>query len=261
MADTDVLRGAWSRRHLILALTYRSFQIRYRQSLVGVMWAFIPLIGTLVVGTLVFGKIAKVHTGGLPYPLFALSALVPWSFFSSAVSSGVTVIAGNNMVANIAFPRAVLPFFQVGTSLMDLGVSVIVYFGYLAITLTFLPATALWFFPLMLLELVLISGLILLGSAMNAFARDIRILMGSVMPLWLLLTPVLYGLSSVPKNLLWLYALNPMTGITIAFRNVLGFGKPPAFLLLIPSVVISFVLLAWGTWYFGATQERFSDVV
>jgi lipopolysaccharide transport system permease protein len=261
MSDQPVLRGAWSRRHLILALTYRSFQVRYRQSMIGVVWAFVPLVGTLIVANLVFNKIAKVNTGGLPYALFALSALLPWSFFSSAVTSGVGSIAGSGMVTKLAFPRATLPFFQVGTSLMNLAVSIVVFLVYLLVTLTPLHLTALWFFPLFALELVLITGIILLGSAMNAFARDVNIILGSLMPLWLLLTPVLYGIQSVPEDLRWIYALNPMTGIIVSFRNVLGRGLPPDFGLLIPTVIESLLLLAWGVWYFGATQDRFSDVV
>jgi lipopolysaccharide transport system permease protein len=264
MSDPRVLRGAWSRRHLVLALTYRSFQVRYRQSMIGIVWAFIPLVGTLFVADLVFSKIAGVGTGGLKYPLFALSALLPWSFFSGAVTSGVGSIAGSGMVTKLAFPRATLPFFQVGTALMNLVVSIVVFLGYMLITLTPLHLTALWFFPLFALELVLISGIILLGSAMNAFARDVNIILGSVMPLWLLLTPILYDpdKQEAPlKGLHWIYTINPMTGLVLSFRNVLGYGKAPAFGQLIPTVIESFVLLAWGVWYFGATQDRFSDVV
>ena len=261
MSDARVLRGAWSRRHLIFALTYRSFQVRYRQSMVGVIWAFIPLIGTLFVANIVFHKIANVNTGGLPYVLFALSGLLPWSFFASATGSGVTSISGSGMVAKLAFPRSTLPFFQVGTSLMNLIVSVVVFLVYMLVTQTPLHLTALWFFPLFALELVLIAGIILLGSAMNAFMRDVGIIFGAFMPLWLLLTPVLYSLNAVPENLRWIYELNPMTGLIVSFRAVLGYGHAPDFALLIPTVVESTLLLIWGVWYFGAVQDRFSDVV
>jgi lipopolysaccharide transport system permease protein len=229
--------------------------------MVGIVWAFIPLIGTLIVAGIVFNRIAHVKTQGLPYALFALSGLVPWSFFSGSVTSGVGSIAGSGMVAKLAFPRSTMPFFQVGTSLMNLLVSLVVFLAYMLLTLTPLHLAALWAFPLFGLELVLISGIILLGSAMNAFARDVNMILGALMPLWLLLTPILYGIESVPQNLRWIYALNPMTGIIVSFRNVLGHGRAPAFTLLIPTVIESAILLAWGIWYFGATQDRFSDVV
>jgi lipopolysaccharide transport system permease protein len=257
-----VLSQVWSRRSLLAALTYRQYQLRYRQSVVGFVWAIIPLLATLIAATVVFHGVAKVNTGNVPYPLFLLASLVPWTFFSSSIGQGVPSIVGSSsMISKLAFPRAVIPFTQVGLALIDLGVSIVIFLVYLLATGRMLPPTAVWFFPLLLIEMVLVLGITMLGSAMNVFARDIKLAVPAALQFWLLLTPVMYPLSRVPASLRPLFILNPMTGLAVAFRNVLIHGIAPNFPLLIPAVVGAVFLFAAGTWYFRSTETRFADVV
>jgi homopolymeric O-antigen transport system permease protein len=252
----------WDHRGLVLMIARRQFQLRYRQSAVGVIWAVAPTIGTLFAATLVFDRVVKVDTGSVPYSLFALSALAPWTFFANSLTAGVPSVANaQTMITRMLFPRASLPIATVGTSLIDLAASTGVFLVFLLLTRTPLPATAVWFPALVGVELALITGVVLLGSALNVFARDIKLMVPTATQLWLLLTPVMYPLDSVPERIRPLFLLNPMTGIVESFRMVLVYGRPPDPALLAPSIIEAGVFFAAGLWYFGATQRRFADVI
>ena len=256
------MRRFWSYRHLILSMTNRQFQIRYRQSSIGLIWAIVPPLATVLAATLVFHRVAKVDTGDIPYPLFAFSALAPWTFFANGLSFGVpSVVVSQQMVSRLPFPKVALPVSAVGTLLVDLAIASGTFVVFAYVTGAGLPITAIWYPALVTVEIVLVLGLVLLGSALNVFVRDIRLAVPFLVQLWLFLTPVLYPLSSVPADLRPLYLLNPMTGLVVSFRNVLVEGKPPAGYLLITSVIGALVLLVVGTWYFYSTERRFADVI
>jgi ABC-type polysaccharide/polyol phosphate export permease len=165
------------------------------------------------------------------------------------------------MVQRLPFPRAVLPLSVLGTALIDLFVALLAFVVYAYITGAGLPITALWFPPLLLIEIVLAIGVTMLGSALNVFARDIRLAVPLIVQLWLFLTPVMYPLSTVPASLRTWYLVNPMTGLVEAFRDVLIYGNAPAMADLIPSLIGAVVLLVIGTWYFTTTEPRFADVI
>jgi len=257
-----VIRELWTHRGLTLMIARRDFQLRYRQSAVGVIWAIAPTIGTLFAATLVFDRVVQVDTGSVPYSLFALSALAPWTFFANSLTAGIPSVAQAQMlITRMSFPRASLPIANVGTSLIDLAASTAVFLVFLLLTGTSLPVTAAWFPVLVGIEFALITGLVLLGSALNVFARDIKLVVPTLTQLWLLLTPVMYPLDSVPENIRPLYLLNPMTGIVESFRGTLIYGRPPDPALLAPTILEAGVLLIAGLWYFGATERRFADVI
>jgi len=256
------MQSLWSYRHLILSLANRQFQIRYRQSLIGLLWAIVPPLATVFTATLVFDKVARINTGDIPYPLFAFSALAPWTFFANGLSFGVpSVVVSQQMVSRIPFPKVALPVSAVGTLLVDLAISSATFIVFAYVTGAGLPITAIWYPVLVTVEIVLVVGLVLLGSALDVFVRDIRLAVPFLVQLWLLLTPVMYPLSSVPADLRPLYLLNPMTGLVVSFRNVLVAGRPPAGDLLITSVIGALVALVVGTWYFLSTERRFADVI
>jgi lipopolysaccharide transport system permease protein len=254
----------WRYRELVLSLIRRQYQLRYRQSLVGFSWAIIPPLASLFVATVVFHEIIGVQSGkpGVPYTLFTLAALTPWTFFSSSVTAGVPSIVGSiQMVTRLPFPRAAIPFSMIGTSMIDLGISLIGFALFAVITGAGLPITALWLPLILMIELVLVVGVVLLGSAVNVFARDIRIAIPLLMQLWLFLTPVMYPLESVSGGLRTLYLLNPMTGLVEVFRQILAYGEAPSLNLLLPAAIGALVILVIGTWYFSVTEERFADVI
>ncbi len=240
----------------------RQFQLRYRQSFVGVVWAIVPTLATLAASTLVFHRVAGVSSGNTPYALNTLSALVPWSFFAASLTLAVpSVVAAQPLVTRLAFPRSAIPLATIGTSLIDLGITTAVFLVSLLLTRTPLPLTAVWAPVLMVIEVALVTGVVLFFSALNVFARDIKILVPLATQLWLLVTPVMYPLDAVPPNLRDLYLLNPMTGLVESFRGALIYGTPPQIELLLPSMTGAILFLILGTWYFGATERRFADVI
>lgn len=252
----------WRRRTLVLSFVRRQYQLRYRQSFAGFAWAIVPPLASLLVATVVFHEVIGVDTGPVSYPLFALAGLAPWSFFSGTLSSGIPSVAmQQTMVTRLAFPRAAIPLSVVGTGLLDLGITSVLFLAFAIVTGAGLPVTALLAPPLLLLEIIFVTGVVLFGSALNVFARDIRLAVPLVVQLWLYLTPVMYPLSTVPDRLRPLYLANPMTGLIESFRRVLIEGNAPDPSVLGPSIVGAFLALAIGAWYFAMTEARFADVI
>jgi lipopolysaccharide transport system permease protein len=261
--DLPLYRELWKYRSLMTSLVRRQYQLRYRQSLAGFGWAVLPPIASLMVATLVFHRVLDVNAPrGTPYALFTLAGLAPWTFFANAVSNGVPSVVGTiQLVTRLWFPRAVLPLSMIGTALIDLALTAGVFIVYAYATGFHLPPTALLFPVLLLIEFVLATGVTLLGAALNAFARDIRLAVPIVMQLWLFITPVMYPLASVPQSLRPFFLANPMTGIIQNFRLILIDGRGLSLHLLTPSIIGSVALLVLGTWYFSVTENRFADVV
>ena len=252
----------YSYRHLILSLVLREYQVRYRQSFIGVAWAvFLPL-ATLGAGSLVFKEIAGVQTEGGSYEVATLAALVPWTFLATAVSLGVgSVVTQRTLVTKLAFPRQVLPLGMVGVSLLDLCISAMIFVGLAYLMGDGLHSSVVWVPVLLAIELTLVIGLVLLGSAANVFARDFRLAIPLLLQLWLLLTPVLYPLTAVPRELRPWYLANPMTGVVDSFRRVLVTGQAPEWNMLAIAIAGAAISAALGGWYFGATEKRFADVI
>jgi lipopolysaccharide transport system permease protein len=253
----------WASRPLLLTLVRRQYQLRYRQSFAGIGWAIVPPLATLAVATLVFDQVAGVDTGKVPYVMFALAALVPWTFFSTSLTFGITSVVNEKfIVTRLAFPRAVLPLSMIGTALIDLFAAILVFLVFVLFTGIGLPITALWFPVLIMIELVLVTGVVLLASAMNVFARDVRQAVPVVTQLWLFVTPVMYPLSKVPEQYRGLMEwLNPMAGVVETSRLILLEGKAPNIELLIPALVGAAAMLILGGWYFGSTEQRFADAI
>jgi lipopolysaccharide transport system permease protein len=194
--------------------------------------------------------------------LFVLAGLAPWSFFAGALSAGIPSVAmQQTMVTRLAFPRAAIPLSIIGIGLIDLGITMTMFVGFAVISGAGLPLTALLAPFLLAIEVVLAAGVVLFGSALNVFARDIRLAIPLIVQLWLYLTPVMYPLDTVSENLRPLFLLNPMTGLIESFRAVLIEGVVPDMTVLLPSVIGAVVAAVVGTWYFSSTEPRFADVI
>jgi lipopolysaccharide transport system permease protein len=254
-------RNLWRHKSLVAVLIHRQFQLRYRQSLVGVSWAIIPPLAALGAASLVFHGVMGVETEA-PYALVAMAALAPWSFFANSLSLGIPVVQqSQQMLTRLAFPRAALPISMVGISFVDLAVATGIFVVFSYVVGDGLPATTIWFPVPLAIQVMLVVGLVLLGSALNVFARDVRLAVPLAVQLWLFLTPVLYPLDAVPVSLRKWYLANPMTGIVETFRDILVLGRAPNPDLLVPAIIGAVAVLTLGSWYFGATQRRFADVV
>jgi lipopolysaccharide transport system permease protein len=256
-----MLRRVWSYRALLFSLIRRQYHLRYRQSFAGVAWALVPPLATLAAAKLVFDGVLGVNTD-VPYVLFALSGLAPWTFFANSMILGVpSVVNGWLLVSRLPFPRAILPLSNVGISLLDLAIagSTFVVFAY--VLGAGIPGTVLWVPLLVLVEIVLIVGVLLLASALNVFARDVGLAVPLFVQVWFFLTPVVYPIDNVPEGLRGLYMANPMTGVVESFRRVLVLGQSPDFELLLTAVLGAVAVFLVGYWYFGATESRFADVI
>jgi ABC-type polysaccharide/polyol phosphate export permease len=229
---------------------------------VGFTWALLPPLAILAAGMLVFDRVVRVDTGDVPYVIFAMAALVPWTFFANSLQFGIPSVAeALVMVTRLPFPRAVLPLSMIGVSLLDLSVTIAIFAVFIFAIGDGLTLAVVWFPVLLLIEVVLIVGVVLLGSAINVFARDVRLAVPLLVQLWLFVTPVMYPLDSVPAGLRTWYLLNPLTGLVESYRAILVHGMAPDRGLLIPAVIGAVVTFAVGSWYFGSTEARFADVV
>ncbi len=255
-----MLRQLLEHRDLVVSLVRRQFFLRYRQSFAGPAWAIVPPLATMLMATLVFHRIAGVESGDTPYMLFTLAALTPWTLFASSITVGVpSIVSASQMITRVPFPRSALPVSMMGTAVIDVIISGVVFVVFLYATGSYLPMTALWFPLFVAIELLFATGVVLLLSALNVFARDVKQAVPLTLQLWLFLTPVMYPL---PKDYEIWYLLNPMTGIIESFRRaLLPPGPGPVLHLLLPALLGTATFLVLGSWYFSATQHRFADVI
>lgn len=255
-------KNLWAERELLYFLVWRNVKVRYRQTFVGVGWSiFQPLVAMLLF-TFLFSKVARIDTGNIPYPLFALAGLLPWNYFQSAVSmSSVSMVANVVLVSKVYFPRILLPASTVLTALFDFIISLILLAVMMAIYTVSLSWTIL-LLPLLIVALMLTAMSVSIWlAALNVRYRDIGFLVPFMMQVWLFLTPVVYPGSAVPAGpLRVIYSINPMVGIVETFRWALVNGPAPQPTSWI-SVASVIVLLVGGWVYFNRTEQHFADVI
>ncbi|HET7509322.1 MAG TPA: ABC transporter permease [Solirubrobacterales bacterium] len=252
----------WRYRDLAGQIALRDITIRYRQTALGGAWAVLQPIGFMVVFSLIFGNIAGISSNGLPYPLFSLSALVPWTFFSTALLLGSDSLVSNSaLVSKIYFPRIFMPAGVVVAGFVDLAISIVILL-IIVLAWGYAPSIAILVLPL----LVAIAGITALGvssalSAINVRYRDVRYVVPFAIQLWLFLTPIVYPSSSINEPWRTLSAINPMVGVVEGFRwATLGTGNAPWDLIGISAVAAVVVFVA-GLAYFDRTERAFADFV
>jgi homopolymeric O-antigen transport system permease protein len=256
------LREVWEYRELLYFFVWRDVKVRYKQTLVGVAWVILQPLLTMAVFTIFFGKLAKLPSQGLPYPVFYFAALVPWVYFSYSLQSATNVVVENQrVITKVYFPRLVLPFSAVLSGLVDFAIGFLVLVG---VTLAFgiHPGLAALWLPVFLLLAVLTAlGVGLWMSALNALYRDVRYVMPFIAQFWLLASPVAYPSSLVPERWRWLYGLNPMAGVIDGFRWALtGHGQPPGPVMLVSAGMVAVVLLG-GLFFFQRMESTVADRV
>ena len=248
-------------RELFATLATRDLKVRYKQTELGVAWAILQPFFMMIVFTLVFGKLGKVPSDGVPYPVFTLSALVPWSYFTTALTqSSSSLVDSANLITKVYFPRLVIPLAATIAGLVDLGVSFLLL---IAVMLYYriVPTMGVIALPVfVLLALVTAMGAGVWLSALNVEYRDIRYVVPFLVQLWLFLTPVAYPSSLIPEQWQAVYALNPMAGVIQGFRWAL-FGQPLDAFNLAISVTVAVLILVAGLFYFRHMEQTFADVV
>ena len=256
------LAELWKFRELVYFLTWRDIKVRYKQTVLGASWAILQPLMTMVVFSLFFGRLAKMPSDGVPYPLFSYAALVPWTLFASGVTnSAQRLVSSSNLLRKIYFPRLALPISTVTAALVDFAIA----FSVLLIMMPifgYRPTVYALLLPLfVLLALVTSLGVGLWVSAMNVQFRDVRYALPFLVQIWLFATPIAYPSSLLDEPWRTLYGVNPMVGVVEGFRwALLGTAIRPGPMILL-SCVVAVLILITGALYFRRVERTFADIV
>jgi lipopolysaccharide transport system permease protein len=256
------LGEVWAYRELLYFFVWRDIKVRYKQTVIGIAWVVLQPLMTMGVFTLFFGRLAKLPSDGLPYPVFYFSALVPWTYFSTALQSCTSVVVDNQrVITKVYFPRLVLPFSAVVSGLVDFAIGFAVLFVVTSIYGIKPTLAALWLPVLLLLAVLTALAVGLWMSALNALYRDVRYVVPFLIQFWMFASPVAYPSSLVPQSWRWLYGLNPMAGVIDGFRwAITGRGQAPGLLLLASASAVALILLG-GLFFFNRMESSVADRV
>lgn len=252
----------WKYRELLFFLVWRNIKVRYKQTVMGIGWAIIQPFFTMVVFSIFFGKIAKMPSDGVPYPIFSYAALVPWTFFANSLSlASNSLISESNLIKKIYFPRLIIPITSVLSGLIDFALSFLLLLA-MMIYWNILPTFAIiWLPAFILLSMITSLGVGLWLSALNVQFRDIRYAIPFLIQIWLFSTPIVYPSSMLSDSWRVLYGLNPMVGVVEGFRwALLGTAQTSGLMLLVSTVIASGLLLS-GALYFRKMETSFADIV
>jgi len=252
----------WKYRELLYFLTKRDIKVRYKQTVLGGLWAIIQPVFTMLVFTLFFGKLAKVPSDGIPYPIFVYAGLLPWTYFANALSaSGNSLVGSQNLITKVYFPRLIIPASASLAGLLDFFIAMLVL-GIMMVYYQFMPGAGIFIFPVLVgLTFMCAVGVGLWLSALNVEYRDIRYAIPFLIQLWMFVSPVIYPISMVKERYHWLMALNPMGGVIKAYRASLLGHQSIDFTLLGISTVVIILLFLSGMFYFRRMEKTFADVV
>jgi lipopolysaccharide transport system permease protein len=256
------LREVWRYRELLFFLAWRDVKVRYKQTVIGVVWVVLQPLLTMVVFTLIFGLLLSAPSDGEPYPVFTFVALLPWTFFAAALTrAGISLVADADLISKIYFPRIILPLAAILSALVDFGVSFVILIAMLAFY-GIVPGTAVLFLPVLLgLSFLTAFAFASWLAALNVKYRDVTHTIPFLVQFWFFLTPVAYSSSLIPEAWRFVYSLNPMTGVIEGFRwALLGQEATPVTSLVLSAVIVVCVLLG-GLVYFHRTEHEFADVV
>lgn len=252
----------WRYRELLYFLTWRDIKIRYKQTALGVAWAVLQPLITMVIFSVIFGQLAKLPSDGIPYPVFSYAALLPWGLFSGALQrAGTSLVTNSNLITKVYFPRLVIPISAVAAGLVDFVISFIVLLG-LMLFYKIMPTWMILAIPLFVLLAVLTALAVSLWlSALNVQYRDVQYMIPFLIQAWMYASPVAYSAGLIPTGP-WriIYGLNPLAGVIQGFRWALLGGNPPDELMVV-SVVMVILLLVSGLFYFRRMEKTFADVV
>jgi len=256
------LAELWAYRELFYFFVWRDIKVRYKQTILGASWAIVQPFLTMLIFSLFFGRLAKVPSDGVPYPVFAFAALVPWCLFANSVTlASNTLVAGSNMVKKIYFPRLVMPAATVFASLVDFVLAfavllmMMLFYGYVP------TANVIWLPFLLVLVLITALGVSFWLSALNVQFRDVRYVVPFLVQLWLFASPVAYPSSLLSEPWKTVYALNPMVGVVEGFRwALLGTDTRPG-LMIAASSLMALLLFLSGCFVFRRLEKTFADVI
>jgi lipopolysaccharide transport system permease protein len=252
----------WQYRELLYFLIWRDIKVRYKQTALGAAWAIIQPLFSMLIFSLFFGRLAKMPSDGIPYPLFSLAALVPWTFFANGLNqSSNSLVASANLLKKVYFPRLVIPIATVLAGVVDFALSLVVLLGLMAFYGVAPTINLLWMPLFLLLALVTSLAVGLWMSALNVKYRDVRYIVPFLIQVWMFSTPIVYPSSLLPASWRTIYGLNPMVGVVEGFRwALLGTNTLPGFMIVV-SATAALVILIGGAFYFRHMEKSFADIV
>jgi lipopolysaccharide transport system permease protein len=256
------VRELWEYRELLYFLTWRDIKVRYKQTAFGAAWAIIQPFFTMVVFSLFFGHLAKVPSDGIPYPIFSLAALVPWTFFANGLTQSSNSLVGNaNLITKVYFPRLTIPIASMFSGIVDFLVAFVLLVG-MMIYYGIVPSLNVLWLPLfLLLALTTSLGVGLWLSALNVKYRDVRYVVPFITQFWLFVTPIAYPSSLLHEPWRTLYGLNPMVGVVEGFRWALLRTNTAPNAILAVSSTAALIILVTGAFYFRRMEKTFADIV
>lgn len=257
------LVDVWRNRELLYFLAWRDIKVRYKQTVLGMLWAILQPVLTMAVFAIFFGRLAGIDQKiSVPYPLFAFCALLPWQLFAFAIGQSTNSLVSNErLITKVYFPRIIIPMSSVFAGLSDFTVSFFVLALLLCVYGIMPSAAVLFIIPLIVLAILTALGVGVWLSALNVKYRDVRYTVPFLTQLWLFVTPIAYPSSLVPEKWRIVYAINPMAGVVEGFRwSLLGSGNPPGIMLLVSTLAAMAILLS-GMYYFRRVERTFADVV
>lgn len=256
------LKEIWQHRELLYFLSWRDVKVRYKQTALGAAWAILQPLMTMLVFSLFFGKLGKIPSDGLPYPLFVFAALVPWMFFANGLAQASNSLVQNAaMLKKIYFPRLIIPLSNVAAGAVDFMVAFAVLLGMMLYYGILPTANVIWLPLFLILEIATALGIGLWLAAMNVQFRDIRYLLPFLTQFWLFATPIAYPSSLLGEPWRTVYGVNPMVGVIEGFRwALLGTQTSPGPIIAVSSLVALLVLVT-GAYYFKRMEKTFADIV
>jgi lipopolysaccharide transport system permease protein len=257
------LRDLWLYRELIYFLTWRDLKVRYKQSVLGVIWAILKPTMTMIIFTIIFGNFAKIPSDGVPYPIFSYSGLLPWEFFAAALTvSARSMLTSGGMVSKIYFPRIIVPLSSVMANLVDLLIAFVILIGMMIFYKIPLTINVLWLPAFILLAMITAIGVGLWFSALLVMYRDINYLLPFITQLWMFISPVVYSSSMIPEKWRWLYSINPMSGVVEGFRwALLGTQQSISGGMVAISSAIALFIFISGMFFFRRMERIFADMI
>jgi lipopolysaccharide transport system permease protein len=255
------LRNLFAHRDLFYFLVLRDIKVRYKQTALGVAWAVLQPLLTMVVFTAIFGRLAGVPSDGEPYPIFVFAGLLPWNFFNQAVTNSSNSLVGNaTLITKVYFPRLVIPAAAVGAGLVDFAIAAVILFVmalYYGVSLGF---ALVMMVPLALMITLFATGVGMWMSALNVKYRDIRYALPFVLQIWMYVTPIIYPVTFIPTRWRWLIALNPLSGIIEGFRSAI-FGRAFNWNAITVSAVVTLAILICAAYAFRQMEREFADII
>lgn len=255
------VRDLWAHRELLYFLIWRDVKIKYKQTLLGAAWAIIQPLFTMLIFTLIFSKVARIDSNGIPYPIFAYAGLLPWTFFANSITqSGNSMVSNAHLITKVYFPRVIIPVAAVGAGLVDFAVAFVMFVLLMFYYRIQITANILMLPALIALTTILAIGVGMWLSAINVKYRDVKFALPFLVQIWMYLSPIAYPITIVPQRWRLLYSLNPVAGIIEGYRSAF-FARPFDWMSLGISSAITIVIIGYAAYEFRKLEKGFADII